>query len=197
MTEADDDILRFSISGETSRNKLLELQTALGAVGVAAEVSAELRVSPSIVVELAHSFRSPAVPAITRDSVALFLESEGMEPAAAQREGDAIEHSMRMHVIHGHNDPLVWLPIRRRDDPICECPLRLARVIRRSSASLDIAGIDPTSFLEFTALADEDIKRTLSSSYGYVRVGPKRLKVIRKMQERLASDLGEDLANTA
>ncbi len=194
----DQDRVRFTFTGEASRQKLLQLQRRIGEIGLGVELTTEPVVSPSVVIEMVADFRNFSRPAVTEDSIVGFLEAEDLLEAdwAASTQGEQLAHILESHLLslHESRSALAMTSTPPADVAVapCTCPLRAVWVIDPLTRQWQIRGVEPDSFLEFTALAPAEIDALLRDGGPHLyKFGPRRLDTLVRMGERLRADIGE------
>lgn len=194
MSEIDDQILKFQITGEATRENLARLSGMLGEFGLHHFMYQEGQTAlPSIGIDFLDGLNGTVVPAITEGTLTEFLVAEGAHQNGAKTSASILIGNLQSHVLIDHYFARVINPKKpqtrnfyRRECNGCPCPLRVAFHVGYPFEYQEPhpGGLDPLSFLRFCKLSDAEIRDKING------VGPGRLSMIRRLGIRIQEDLG-------
>ncbi len=175
-----EDPVWFTITGETARRNLPEIQAMLGQVSASLRVEQTPLVSPSVLIDILPQPNGAAIFAITEGSIESYFTETGMHPRATMREAGLYFDSLVWHLREGHTGR----------DGKCKCPLEPVKGIDNVWRTYSCVGIDPVSFTHFANQEEGQIIESMSL-YGNIllRVGQRRAEVLKQMRQRLVEDL--------
>jgi hypothetical protein len=179
------DNVQFQINGEIPRSKYDALISSLGQLGVSVSFSTEFPViSPSIAMEYVANINGLSSIAVTKESVAEYLMSEGREPGVAATMSSTLMQKFDFHLYaeHGFGS--------NRHAHTCDCPLR-GITARKLLSYNHLVGIEPGSLIAFSKIPYRDTKK-----YELQRYGAKSHELVAAIARRILQDM-DTSANSA